>query len=190
MSAATASTARAAGPQLTPRRSGALRLVPQSRARAARTPFVVVVVALLTTGLLGLLVLNTVLAQDAFRAHSLTSQGRVLAEREQVLQREVEALRTPRSLAARAAELGMVPAGPPAFLLLPEGRVLGAELPAVAPELPPVDADSSPDVAPEDVVTDADDDATPDVTSSDDDAEATSDDDDDTDTTSDEGDDE
>jgi len=124
-----------AGAQPTALRRPALAVVPASRSRVGRTPFVAVVVSLLAAGLLGLLVLNTVLAQDAFRLHTLKEQARTLEDREQVLQREVEALRAPQALAARAAGLGMVQAGPPAFLRLPDGAVLGAETPAEVPEL-------------------------------------------------------
>jgi hypothetical protein len=115
------------------RPAAVLRLVPTARTGAPRAPFVTLVVVLLAGGLLGLLALNTMLAQDAFRLHRLSQQGKVLADREQVLQREVEAMRTPGALAARATALGMVPAGPPAFLRLQDGRVLGAEVPAGAP---------------------------------------------------------
>ena len=114
-------------------RAGVLRLVPQRRSRAAKTPFVVVVVALLGGGLLGLLLLNTALAQDAFQLHTLKTEGRALAVREQALQRDVESLRTPEALAARAQAMGMVPAGPPAFLRLSDGAVIGAPAPGVAP---------------------------------------------------------
>lgn len=113
-----------------------LRLVPDVRTGAPRAPFITLVVVLLAGGLLGLLALNTVLAQDAFRLHSLSVEGKELADREQVLEREVETLRTPRNLAARARELGMVQTGSPAFLRLEDGAVLGAEVPAAAPPPP------------------------------------------------------
>lgn len=119
-------------------RRPALSLVPARRPRLAlgalaRTPFVTLVVALLAAGLLGLLALNTLLAQDAFRLHTLTQDSRDLQDRAQVLEREVEALQAPEALAVRAGELGMVPAGPPVFLRLPDGKVLGAETPAGEP---------------------------------------------------------
>lgn len=123
-------------PRGAPLRRPSLELVPQARVSARRTPFAAVVVSLLAAGLLGLLVLNTVLAQDAFRLHTLKAESRALEDREQVLQREVEALRAPQALAARAGALGMVQAGPPAFLRLPDGAVLGAETAAEVPELP------------------------------------------------------
>jgi hypothetical protein len=94
-----------------------------------------VVVALLVTGLLGLLLLNTVLAQDSFRLHSLQAQGKDLTLREQTLQRSVDDLSAPNALARRAAALGMVPGGAPVFLRLPDGAVLGT--PGKAPKAAP-----------------------------------------------------
>ena len=110
-----------------------LRLVAARRSSAAKTPFVVMVVLILLTGLLGLLALNTVLAQDAFKLHALQVSSRVLADREQALQRQVADLQSPHSLASRATRLGMVPGGPPAFLRLADGKVLGAPAPGAAP---------------------------------------------------------
>ena len=126
-----ASIARAL-PLATPQQTY-LRLVAARRSSAAKTPFVVVVVLILAAGLLGLLLLNTVLAQDAFRLHALQKDGRVLADREQALQRQVADLQSPHSLAARATRLGMVAGGPPAFLRLSDGKVLGSAQPGVAP---------------------------------------------------------
>jgi hypothetical protein len=124
-------------PRVRARRRPPLALVPPARpaARGAvrRSPFVAVVVSLLGAGLLGLLVLNTALAQDAFRLHTLKQESRALEDREEALRREVAALQSPQELAGRAAELGMVPAGPPAFLRLSDGAVLGATTPAEAP---------------------------------------------------------
>lgn len=115
------------------RPTAALRLVPTGRTTAPRAPFLTLVVLLLAGGLLGLLALNTALAQGSFRLYALTAEGKELADREQVLEREVETLRTPRNLAERARELGMVQSGAPAFLRLPDGTVLGAEVPAPEP---------------------------------------------------------
>lgn len=132
MTAASVARALPRALQQSPRPSY-LRLVAARRSSAAKAPFVVVVVLILVTGLLGLLALNTVLAQDAFRLHALQVSSRVLADREQALQRQVADLQSPQSLAARATRLGMVPGGPPAFLVLPEGKVLGAPEPGAAP---------------------------------------------------------
>jgi hypothetical protein len=116
-----------------PRRRALLTVVPVPQSTAPRAPFAAAVVALLVSGLIGLLVLNTYLGKDAFQRHALQVEGRKLADQEQFLTREVEALRAPSALAEKAAGLGMVQAGPPAFLRLPGGEVLGAPAPAEAP---------------------------------------------------------
>lgn len=133
-------------PKAAPRRATPLRLVPQRRYSAAKAPFVLVVVTLLVGGLLGLLLLNTLVAQDSFRLHDLGKQGRVLEQREQDLSRQVQALQAPDALAARATALGMVPGGPPAFLRLSDGKVLGVPSAGVAPVVPrlPVPAATPP----------------------------------------------
>ena len=117
----------------TPRKAAPLKLVPSARSTAARTPFVVVVVTLLVGGLLGLLLLNMIVAQGSFQLHALAKQGKALDLREQELTNRVQALQAPGVLAQRATALGMVPGGPPAFLQLPSGKVLGQPMAGVAP---------------------------------------------------------
>ncbi len=124
MSTATSTRALPAAPGAL--RAASLRLVPQRRSSAAKAPFVVAVVVLLVGGLLGLLLLNTVVAQDAFRLHDLQKQGQVLGDREQALAKQVRAMQAPGSISDRALALGMVPGGVPVFLRLPDGAVLGA----------------------------------------------------------------
>ncbi len=115
------------------RRVAGLRLVPQRRSSAAKAPFVVVVVLLLVGGLLGLLLLNTLVAQDSFAAHDLTLSGKALQQQEQDLAAQVQALQAPADLAHRATSLGMVPGNAPAFLRLSDGRVLGQPSAGVSP---------------------------------------------------------
>jgi len=137
---------RAPAPVVRPR---ALRLVPQRRSSAARAPFAVVVVVLLVGGLLGLLMLNTMVAQGVFRLHDLTVQGKVLDDREEVLSRQVQTLQAPTSLSQRATAFGMVPGGPPMFLRLSDGAVLGIPgAPAAAAPAPPAPAPAAPATAP------------------------------------------
>ncbi|MDQ6650445.1 MAG: cell division protein FtsL [Actinomycetota bacterium] len=99
--------------------------MPSASRHAARTPFALIVLGLLAAGLITLLVLNTLLAQDAFRLHDLQRRGVALSEREQLLNRSVNDLQAPAALAARARALGMGPATDPLFLRLSDGAVLG-----------------------------------------------------------------
>jgi hypothetical protein len=101
-----------------------LSVVSAARATAGRTPFVVLVVGVLAVGLLGLLMLHTLAAQDAFRLHDLQRQAAALGDTEQQLAVADQQLQAPTSLADRAHALGMVPTGALAFVRL-HGRTVG-----------------------------------------------------------------
>ncbi|MFJ7148176.1 septum formation initiator family protein [Streptomyces sp. NPDC100445] len=119
------------GPQLKGRAARLARLFPAGRARAARTPFVLLVVLLLGGGLIGLLVLNSALSEGSFHLADLQKQTKNLTDEEQALQRDIDSYSSPDALQRRAHQLGMVPGGDPAFLG-PGGTVRG--VPAPAPE--------------------------------------------------------
>ncbi|MGW1377260.1 septum formation initiator family protein [Streptomyces sp. NPDC002446] len=91
---------------------------------AARTPFVLLIVVLLGSGLITLLVLNSALNQGSFELSKLERKTDELTDEQQALQQEVDAYSAPGALERRARGLGMVPGGTPAFLL-PDGTVLG-----------------------------------------------------------------
>ncbi|MFI9805219.1 septum formation initiator family protein [Streptomyces sp. NPDC052301] len=111
-------------PQLKGRAARLARLLPAGRARAARTPFVLLVVLLLGGGLIGLLVLNSALSEGSFKLADLQKQTKSLTDEEQALQRDIDAYSAPDALQRRAQALGMIPGGDPAFLA-PDGRVKG-----------------------------------------------------------------
>ncbi len=110
-----------------------LTVVPPLRAPAPKAPFVLLVGALLTAGLGGLLFLHTTIAEDSFRLHDLTARSTVLTDREQALEQEIAALAAPQRLAARAKTLGMVRSENPAFIRTSDGRILGKPKAGVAP---------------------------------------------------------
>lgn len=109
-----------------------LRLVAPVRARARRLPFVVVVVAVLSLGLVGLIVLSTALQDQAFKLAELNQQAAALKLKQAKLQHEVDYLDSPSSVASKAAGLAMVPNRNPVFLRLSDGSVVGRPAPAVA----------------------------------------------------------
>jgi hypothetical protein len=108
--------------------------VPPARTRAGvkTAPFVVLVVTLLAAGLVGLLMLNTVLAQDAFVLKDLRRTAAALTDQQQALMQDVAAAASPAELAARARALGMVENRNPVFIRLADAKVLGVPAPAVA----------------------------------------------------------
>jgi hypothetical protein len=114
-------------------RRPALREVPPPAASVAGNGmFALIVAGLLVLGMLGLLVLNTTLAQGAFEIGSLTQVKRDLAVNEQRLLQVVAQAEAPESLQQRADALGMVPAQAPVFLRLADRTVLGRPTPAKA----------------------------------------------------------
>lgn len=117
---------------------------PVARPAASNGVFVLVVAGVLALGLLGLLALNTVIAQSSFVAHDLTNHAEDLAVRQQALQQEVARLEAPDQLARQARALGLVPAESPVFLDLASGRILGVPTPAKRPPVAAAPTPSAP----------------------------------------------
>ncbi|MFJ9408540.1 septum formation initiator family protein [Streptomyces sp. NPDC101393] len=115
-------------------RGGAGRLAalfPSGAGTAARTPFVLLVVVLLGSGLITLLLLNSALNQGSFELSRLERKTGELKDEQQALQQDVDTFSAPGALERRARQLGMVPGGNPAFLL-PDGTVRGRPSEATA----------------------------------------------------------
>lgn len=101
-----------------------LRVVPD---RAAR-PRVLAAGALLTgvtCVLAAQLLVSIQTAQGAYTVDRLQATSTSLAREQQVRAEALETLASPQHLAKRAAALGMVPAGYPAYLRLSDGAVVG-----------------------------------------------------------------
>ncbi|WP_280249748.1 hypothetical protein [Nocardia abscessus] len=115
-------------------------------AMAARIPFVTAIIALLGCGLALTLLLTTRAAEDSYQLGDARATNRRLADERAALQREVEAADSAPELAARARELGMIPAKDPARLLVgPDGSVtvIGKPTPAQGTPVPPLNASPS-----------------------------------------------
>lgn len=120
-------------PRAHPRRAAEaqpLRVVDGAVGRPGNALFAVLCVLLLAGGLIGLLVLNTTMAEGSFTLHRLQATSGELTDSEQALTAAIDAQEAPANLAARAAHLGMVPADSAAFLRLSDGKVLGVAKPA------------------------------------------------------------
>ncbi|WP_345025522.1 hypothetical protein, partial [Actinomadura keratinilytica] len=105
------------------------RAAPRSAARRGaappRTPFVLLIVGLLGGALVSLLLLNTVLAEDAFTLTRLQKSNKLLAQQKEALQEDIAREESPAILAQRAEALGMVRPTQVAYLDEPTGRVIG-----------------------------------------------------------------
>jgi len=110
-----------------------LRVVTGAPLRHGGAAFGVVCAILLAAGLIGLLVLNTALAQGSFTMSRLQATSDRLADAQGALNQSLDASKSPANLAREAADMGMVPAESAAFLRLSDGKVIG-----VASQAPPV----------------------------------------------------
>ncbi len=106
-----------------------LRVAPPAPINAPRAPFIALIVAVVMAGVIGILLINTKTAENAFKLDTLQQQQSDLDVREQALRNEIAANQMPGSLDAAAKRLGLVKAESPAFITLPDGKIIGVPAP-------------------------------------------------------------
>lgn len=109
---------------------GALLAVKLPKSRAS---FVLLMMVLLATGVVLTLWLSTQAIADSYRLERMRAETANLEERAEQLQRDVARQESPAELAEKARELGMVPSGNPARIVVPEDgkpKVVGDPRPA------------------------------------------------------------
>ena len=107
-----------------------LRVVSGAETKKPGAGFAVLCMLLLSAGLLGLLLLNTSLAQGAFALHDLQATSGELSDTQDALTQQIETASSPQHLAREAVSMGMVPSQSAAFLRLSDGAVFGVAKPA------------------------------------------------------------
>jgi uncharacterized protein HemX len=100
------------------------RPVRRRTSTAPKAPFGLLIVAMLGGGLVSVVLLNTVLAQDAFTLSELQRGNQRLNERKQTLQEDIARESGPQVLRAKARGLGMRDIEHPAFIDPRTGRVI------------------------------------------------------------------
>ena len=97
-----------------------LKLVPDvlSGKQADRKFFAKFVTVVGVIGLMFLLLVNTLLAQDAFELTSLKLEAKLVSDEREAIARQMDKLSSPDALARAATELGMKPSENPTFLSL------------------------------------------------------------------------
>ena len=123
---AIARPARASGPARPP-----LQLVSPMPRRRSNLPFVLFCSFVLAAGLMAVLWLNMALSAGSYEMHDLEARASLASDKEGALREQLAVESSGGRLAERAGKLGMVPAGTPIFLRLPDGKVFG-----VAPKEP------------------------------------------------------
>jgi hypothetical protein len=96
----------------------ALKLVPEPTEgkQADRRYFAVFVTLVGVVGLVFLLFINTLLAQDAFKLSELKAEAKLVSDQREAIARTIDEISSPEALAQKAAELGMKPSKVPNFL--------------------------------------------------------------------------
>ncbi len=149
MTAATSAARARPQADVEPRRPS-LRLVAARPLTAARLPFAIFIGAILVTGLVVLLLLHTMAAQDAFRLQALEHESSALDDTEEQLAVANQQAAAPSELGARARALGMVPTDSIAYVdLHRHGKIVGVVQAAPPPPPPPAPSPSaSPSASP------------------------------------------
>ncbi len=98
----------------------ALKLVPDlSEGKQADRKFFATFVSIVgAIGLMFLLLINTLLAQDAFELTNLKLEAKLVSDEREAIARQIDTLSSPESLANSATALGMKPSETPTFLEL------------------------------------------------------------------------
>jgi hypothetical protein len=107
-----------------------LRVAPPPPVSVPRAPFAALILVLVVGGVLGILLVNTKINENAFRLEKLQQQQAKLDVDQQQLEKEIAKQEAPGNLAANARKLGLVESDEPAFIRLPDGRVIGVPQPA------------------------------------------------------------
>lgn len=123
-------------PQAQPATPTRLRAVPNQPQRLAQLPFMLIVAVLLGGGMTGVLLLSTTIQAQSAELSALQNQESELSYQQAALVAIVQDLRSSQNLADRAWELGMRPNPNPAFIMMPDGTVVGSPTPVTGDELP------------------------------------------------------
>ena len=98
----------------------ALKLVPDlsDGNQADRKFFAIFVSVVGGIGLMLLLLINTLLAQDAFELTTLKLEAKLVSDEREAIARQIDKISSPEALAKSATALGMKPSENPTFLSL------------------------------------------------------------------------
>lgn len=102
-----------------------LRVAPPAPISAPRAPFVTLVIALVLAGVFGILLINTKTNENSFVISRLQEQQSSLDNQQQQLERQLAGYKNTGNLDANARKLGLVKSDVPAYIRLPDGKVLG-----------------------------------------------------------------
>ncbi|MDR1264533.1 MAG: hypothetical protein LBK42_02920 [Propionibacteriaceae bacterium] len=113
-----------------------LQALPTPVRRPANGLFALLVLGLLMTGMVGYLMLQTSLQEQAVSLHQLNQEADILRARESYLRAGLATRTTAQELARSARDLGLTPNLQATFIDLTAGQVVGANQAATGDEAP------------------------------------------------------
>jgi hypothetical protein len=118
-----------------------LRVAPPLPVTVARAPFVAMLLIIVVAGVVGILVLSTLINANQFQLNDLQNKQSGLNQQEQQLQQNLAQQQAPGSVVNDARRLGLVPAGTLGYIQMPDGSVVG--IPDPAAQSPSVTAETN-----------------------------------------------
>jgi hypothetical protein len=110
-----------------------LRVAPPAPISAPRAPFIAVVIAIVVAGVIGILLINTKTNENTFEISKLQDQKTALDNQQQKLENQIAGYESTGNLDVAARRLGLVKADSPAYIRLPDGKVIGVPKPGTGP---------------------------------------------------------
>ena len=117
------------------RRDG-LRLLAARPARMSRFPFILTLLAIVALGMGGLVVVNTQIQTQSTQLAELQREAVTLQNQKAQLEADVNQRRSASNLQVEAQKMGMRPNPNPAFILLPDGKIVGTPTKVTGKEMP------------------------------------------------------
>lgn len=113
-----------------------LKSIPGSKGALPSLPFALLIVGIMVSGMIGMLLLNTYVQEQALALRKSQQAASQLGFRTSNLQAQVNAASAPGEIAARASALGMVPNPYPNFIDIRTSTVLGKGKAVTGSEIP------------------------------------------------------
>jgi hypothetical protein len=110
-----------------------LRVAPPAPISAPRAPFIAVVIAIVVAGVIGILLINTKTNENTFEISKLQDQKTAQDNQQQKLENQIAGYESTGNLDVAARRLGLVKADTPAYIRLPDGKVIGVPKPGTGP---------------------------------------------------------
>ena len=102
-----------------------LHVAPPAPVSAPRAPFIAVVIGVVVAGVFGILLINTKTNENTFELSRLQDRQAVLDNQQQRLENQIAGYESTGNLDAAARRLGLVKADTPAYIRLPDGKIIG-----------------------------------------------------------------